>query len=98
MGERQPAALGEEAPMTRRERSRRRRRWPLALLAGAIVAFALVLAAGAILALAGDPAGAQRSFAEAERHFADGERAATTGVGRVASDMPALGRNLVVAA
>jgi hypothetical protein len=112
----------KETPMIRRERSRRRRRWPRALLAGAIVAFALVVAAGAILALAGvpvrrdlnaakrsldagrrsmlagDPAGAQRSFAEAERHFADGERAATTGVGRVASDVPGLGRNLVVAA
>ncbi len=107
--------------MTRRHRSGRRRRWPR-VLAGAIVAFALVVAAGAVLALvgvpvrrdlnaakrsldagrrsmlAGDPAGAQRSFAEAERHFADGERAATTGVGRVASEVPGLGRNLAVAA
>src|SRR5947207_377539 len=56
------------------------------------------LDAGRRAVLAGDPAGAARSFADAERQFADAENAATHGVGRIASDVPGLGRNLVVAA
>ena len=122
MSERRAESVGAVQPTAARTPPRRRRRWPRVLLVVGIVAVALLVAVGSILALAGfpvkrdlndakrsldagrrtviagDPAGAARSFADAERHFADAENAATDGVGRIASDLPGLGRNFVVAA
>jgi hypothetical protein len=55
------------------------------------------LDAGRRKILEGDAAASQSSFAEAERRFGAAQHAATTGVGRVASSLPGLGRNMDVA-